>query len=324
MSVLRDTVLIMRWCSLAESGYAALFLAVCSSTAGAVSSVTLPAWACAHPDAIFVGGFETGQIAPPTNPSLGSGGTKGSTTRQVHVTGLGGGTQTYFLYVPTNYTPQHAWPLLLALHGYAPYGYAGLYASNVRDDWGGVAVAGKFIVVAPTADEVTYDNYGQPYGVTWMVPPTAGANDYDLFAAIRADVEAAYNIERTRIYGWGFSAGAHVMHDLAVNTSSSAFNATTIAAYGVSAGDLYGQACSSDSECGLALAALPRKIPLDIHIGTSDPNYPYAQGDHTRFVTKGWSDGQTIFYTAFSGGHEYTATQLGEIWNNLCANAVIP
>src|SRR5947208_4059278 len=134
MSAFLVTVLTMRLSSLAIRWYVASILGLCSSTAGAASTVTLPAWVCAHPDAIFAGGFEAGDIAPPSNPSLGSGGTKGSTTRQVHVAGLGTGTQTYFLYVPTNYTPQRAWPLLLALHGYAPYGYADLYASNVRDD----------------------------------------------------------------------------------------------------------------------------------------------------------------------------------------------
>lgn len=312
--------------SLAVSRYVAALLAVSSSVAAAVSTVTLPAWVCAHPDAIFAVGFEPGQIAPPSNPSLGVGGAKGSITRQVHVAGLGSGTQTYFLYVPTNYTPQRAWPLLLALHGYAPYGYADLYASNVRDDWSGEAAAGEFILVAPVADEVTYDSSGQPYGVTWMVPPTAGVNDYDLFAAIRADVESAYNIERTRIYGWGFSAGAHVMHDLGVNDYSAAFNVSTLAAYGVSAGDLAGLACAglSSTQCNAALAALPRKIPVDIHIGTSDPNFTYASSDHLRFLTQGWNDGQTTFYTAFSGGHEYTVSQLGEIWQNLCPSAVVP
>jgi poly(3-hydroxybutyrate) depolymerase len=302
-----------------------LLLAVFSLPALAASSVALPAWACTHPDAIFANGVETGQIAPPSDPSHGSGGISGSTTRDVHVSGLGSGTLTYFLYVPSNYAPQRAWPLMLALHGYAPYGYQENYAQAIRDDWSGVASAGQFIVAAPIADEVTYQS-GQPYGVTWMTPPTSGPNDYDLFAAIRADLEGAYNIERTRIYGWGFSAGGHVMHDLAVDTDSAAFNASTMAAYGVSAGDLAGLACAgrTDAECNQLLAALPRKIPVDIHIGTSDPNYAYAQSDHTRFLGQGWSDAQTIFYTTFSGGHEYTVSQLSGIWHTLCPNAVVP
>jgi len=322
MSVLRDTVLNMRLCSLAESGYAALILAVCSSTASAVSSVTLPAWVCAHPDAIFVGGFEVGQIAATSDPSHGSGGATGSIVRHVHVAGLGSGIQAYYAYVPVNYTPARAWPIMLALHGVAPYPDA--YAAMTRDDWVPTASAGGFIVAAPVAHDQV-DVNGSP-GVTWLVPPTAGANDYDVFAAIRADLESAYNVERTRIYGWGFSAGAHVMHDLGVNTYNYAFNASTMAAYGVSAGDLAGLACAglTDPQCNGLLAALPRRIPLDIHIGTSDPNYPYAQSDDARFLSQGWNDGQTLFYTTFSGGHEYSGSQLSEIWTNLCPNAVVP
>lgn len=293
-----------------------------AASAGAVSTATLPGWVCAHPDAVFAGDFETGTAAAPSNPSHGTGGAVGSVSRTVHVSGLGSGTQRYYLFVPSGYTSARAWPLLLVLHGVAPY--PDYYASMTRDDWSSIAAAGGFIVAAPVAHDQV-DVNGVP-GVTWLVPPTAGANDYDQFDAIRADVEAAYNIERTRVYGWGFSAGAHVMHDLGVNTFSTAFNASTMAAYGASAGDLAALACAglSSLQCNAALAALPRRIPLDIHIGTSDPNYPYAQSDDSRFLTQGWSSGQTIFYTTFSGGHEYTVSQLGEVWNNLCPNAVVP
>ena len=301
----------------------ALGIAVHSAVAPAAQTVTLPSWVCREPDAVFNGGFDTAETIVPHDPSGGSGGAIGSITRTVHVAGLGSGTQGYYLYVPTNYTPARSWPLLLALHGVAPYP-GNAYAAMIRDDWVGAASTNGFIVAAPVAHEQV-DVYGSP-GVTWSVPPASGATDYDEFAAIRADLESAYNIDRTRIYGWGFSAGGMVMHDLGVNTFSLAFNASTMAAYGVSAGDLFGLACSSDVECGLALAALPRKIPVDIHIGTSDPNYlcPYAQCDHSRFVGQGWDDGQTLFFTTFSGGHEYTQAQLGEIWHNLCPNAVVP
>ena len=294
-----------------------------SAAAPAAQTVNLPDWVCSEPDAVFTAGFDTTQAAVPHDPSGGSGGAIGSVTRTVHVAGLGGGAQGYYVYVPTNYTPARSWPLLLALHGVAPYP-GNAYAAMIRNDWIGAAEANGFIVAAPVAHDQV-DVYGSP-GVTWLVPPTVGANDYDEFAAIRADLESAYNIERTRIYGWGFSAGGMVMHDLGVNAYSAAFNGSTMAAYGVSAADLYGLVCSSDLECGLALAALPRKIPVDIHIGTSDPNYlcPYAQCDRDRFLGQGWSDGQTLFFTAFGGGHEYTVAQLGDIWHNLCRNAVVP
>ena len=301
-----------------------LLLALVCAQADAAQSVVLPAWVCTQPDAVFVAGFESGQTAVPTNPSNGSGGAyPGSQIRHLHIIGLGSGTQTYYLYLPSAYTPKRSWPLILALHGVAPND-GGSYAASVRDAWATVAETAGFIVAAPVADEVV-DVGGQP-GITWSVPPTSGPNDYDLFAAIRTDLEGAYNIERTRLYGWGFSAGGDVMHDLGVNQYSNAFNASTMAAYGVSAGDLAGLACAGlpDAACDQLLSALPRKIPLDFHIGNTDQNYPYVQDDAVRFLAQGWVNGQTLFWTAFNGGHTYSTTDLQQAWTNLCLNAVVP
>jgi len=292
----------------------------------AATSVSLPGWECAHPDAVFVDEFDEGSTVP-HDPSNGNGGQfPGKQSRTVHVAGLGTGKQTYYLYLPADYTPTHSWPLLVVLHGVAPYGSQNSYASTTRDNWIAAATAGHFIVAAPVASKVYYDNNFQPYAVSWLVPPTSGPSDYDMFAAIRDDLEGAYNIERTRIYGWGFSAGAHVMHDLAVNTYSDAFNASTMAAYGVSAGVLQGLACPgpTDAGCGPLLQGLPRRIPVDIHIGISDQNYGQALADHALFLTQGWTDDATIHYVEFSGGHTYTVAQLSTIWNNICPNAVTP
>jgi predicted esterase len=304
----------------------ALAAAANPSSADAATSVQLPPWVCTQSDAIYDSAFDASEAPVPHDPSRGSGGAfPGGQTRTLHIQGLGTGTQNYYVYVPGDYVPTRPWPLLLVLHGVAPYGKGDSYASITRDNWSTVAAAGHFIVAAPVADEVYYDQYGNPYALSWLVPPTYGPSDYDLFAAIRTDLEAAYNIERTRIYGWGFSAGAHVMHDLGVNDYSAAFNADTMAAYSVSAGVLQGLACpgSTNTGCTPLLAELTRRIPVDIHIGMSDPNYQDAFSDHILFQTNGWIDGQTIHFTAFSGGHTYTIGQLGEIWANLCPNAVV-
>ncbi len=260
----------------------------------------------------------------PHDPSNGSGGAyPGNRSRTLHITGLGSGTQTYYLYLPSDYTPARSWPLVLALHGVAPGNGMG-YASDVRDAWAPVAAAGHFIVAAPVADQAIFVN-GQP-GVSWLVPPAPSPNDYDLFAAVRADVESAYNIERTRLYGWGFSSGGHVMHALGVNRYPSVVNASTMAAYSVSAGDLAGMACSglSDADCTQLLANLPRKIPVDLHIGNGDPGYQDVVDDYNRFAAQGWTDEQTLFYTIFVGGHTYATSDLQQAWGNLCRQAVVP
>lgn len=303
----------------------ALLVAGCG-VAVAAQTVLLPGWVCTNPDTIFAGAFEPGENAVPHDASGGSGGLfPGNRSRSVQVANLGSGTQVYFLYMPNDYTPSRAWPLVIALHGVAPYAGVLTYARAIRNDWATVAATGHFIVAAPVANDVIYDSNNQPYAVSWLTPPTA-PNDYDMFAAIRADIEGAYNIERTRIYGWGFSAGGHVMHDLGVTAHSSAFNASTLAAYSVSAGDLAGLACASMSSaaCDQLLDAVPRKVPVDIHIGTSDPNFTLATDDYNRFVADGWSAGQSAFYSTFTGGHTYSTADLQIAWANLCPNAVIP
>ncbi len=303
-----------------------LSLPIIAVPAAAVTSVTLPGWACTQPDTIYASAFDAPAQAIPHDPSLGSGGAfPGSLTRTLHIAGLGSGTQNYYIYVPDDYTPARAWPLILVLHGVAPYGSADDYAETVRDNWTAAASAGGFIVAAPVADDVIPLD-GEPYAVSWLLPLPSGPSDYDLFAAVRADMEGAYNIERTRIYGWGFSAGGDVMHDLGMSQHSAVFNATTMAAYAVTGADLAQVACyeMTDTACSDLLAQVPRKIPVDIRIGNSDPNYAYAKSDRARFLAEGWVNRVTLFYNVFVAGHTYSIAQLSDTWDNLCPNAVTP
>ena len=107
-------------------------------------------------------------------------------------------------------------------------------------------------------------------------------------------------------------------------------NTDYFAAYGVSAGALTQFACTDNGSippsCNQLLGGDVRKIPVDIHLGNSDPLYTmYGAGnDPTRFENNGWVLNQTLFYTLFNGGHEYFPSQLGDIWHNLCPNAVVP
>jgi hypothetical protein len=305
-----------------KRGYAGFALALSAAAPGlalSAQSVILPAWVCAHPDAIFAAGFESGEIAVPHSPSNGNGGALGSGTRSVTVPGLG--TQNYYLYIPATYAANHPWPFLLALHGAAGPGTSDSNAQSTRTDWSSIAQSNGFIVAAPAG----FDSNGG-----W-IPAPPSPSDYDLFAAVLADVESAYNIEETRIYGWGFSAGGHVMHDLAVNTYSTAFSASTMAAYGASSGVLEALACAglSTTQCQQLLTNLPRKIAVDIHIGNNDTLLlPDAQNDRDMFENAGWQylgyPPHELYYTMFVGGHTYTIPQLSDIWRNLCPNAVIP
>ena len=278
----------------------------------ATTTVQLPAWVCAHPDAIFVNGFESA-AAITQLPSNGSGGALGSISRTVSVAGYG--THTFYLRVPASYSPAHPVPLVLALHGQAGSpAAANTAAQSVRNTWASIADANGFIVIVPVAT-------GGSGG--WIAPPP-NPSDYSIFAAAIADAESAYNIDRSRRIGWGFSAGGHVMHDIMYNDFGAPVSIDTFAAYSVSAGALEAFACSNPTTCNALVATASRRIPIDLHVGNSDPLLPYVSSDRNIFLNNGWVTSTNLWFTTFSGGHTYSATHLAEAWSHLCPFQALP
>jgi predicted esterase len=275
----------------------------------AATTVPLPAWVCGDADSVFRSGFETGE-AIPHEPSNGAGGLyPGDQARVITVPGLG--SHAVFLHIPAAYTPARAWPLLLALHGRAGYGGDSMDAARqVRSDWSALADAHGFVVVAPVAS-----------GAEGGWDPDV---DIPVIFAALDDTMSRYDIERSRIDMWGYSAGAFLAHGLALNHTD------FFAAYGVSAGSLTQYACSDSGSpppsCSALLAGAEPKTPVDIHLGVLDPLYTiYGAGDDpARFEAGGWVLNQDLFYTLFAGGHTYTIAQLGEIWTNICPFALGP
>ncbi len=141
-----------------------------------------------------------------------------------------------------------------------------------------------------------------------------------------ADAESAWNIDRSRRIGWGFSAGGHVIHDLVLNHYSTQVTIDHFAAHAVSAGALAGLACSgmSGAQCDALVAAASRRIPVDFHVGTSDPLFAQTLADSERFLAAGWQEGVNLWFTPFPGGHTYASVQLEQIWTNLCPFQVLP
>lgn len=232
-------------------------------------------------------------ITAATGGGSGSGGTGGAYpgNQSRTITTTAAGSQTYYLYIPSSYNPSTPMPVLFGFHGAGGSGTAPAAAQQVRNDWATVAAAGGFIVVAQAATGS---------GGGWVT-----STDVSILNDIITDVWAAYNVDTKRVYGWGFSAGGHLMHAIGLG------NASFFTAYGVSAGVLAALAGST------APASATRKIPVDIHIGASDSLLPYAQQDKTQFTGSGWTLGTNLYYTEFSGGHTYTTAHLSEIWNNL-------
>ncbi len=292
------------------------------NAAGAATTVRLPPWACdGNNDRIFRNGLQVGDFVRPS-PSHGSGGAiPGRQLRTLSIAGLGNGTQKLHIYVPPNYNPAYATPLVITLHGTAGSpANADLYAQDVRNAWQSVAATRGFIVAAPVANGASG---------SWKDGLSAPPNDYTFLAAAMADLRAAYNIDDSRTQLWGFSAGGHVAHDLLVNGPVPALDENHVAAYAVSAGRLFALACLGDSEeqCQARLDTQVRKLPFDLHLGTADPmaGPPYnAAQDPARFETAGWVMDDTLNYYVFGGGHTYEAGHFVDIWNFFCRFAVTP
>lgn len=181
-------------------------------------------------------------------------------------------------------------------------------AASLRDAWISTAESGKFIVIAPEAS-------GSLGG--W-VP----GMDYFLFQDILDEVTAHYNIDHSRIYGWGFSSGGHVMHDLALHryTPYMIPDNRAFAAYGVSAGVLPALLCNGSELpfCSTFLPHVSHKLPVHLLIGTSDSYWNYVMADYNAFQAAGWSAGNTVKFQSFADGHVIDPGQFPSVWQFFC------
>lgn len=305
-------------------GIALACLCLAAQSAVASQVQRLPRALCTTHN-LFASGFEEGE-AFVGNPSAGSGGSGGESSRVIAVPGFESdpiyGNKTYYLHVPAGYNGATGTPLVMVLHGAAGSPAATLtQAQSMRSFWSAASNANGFIVVAPTAS-------GGSGG--WIAPgsPLDVPSDYDVMLAIVADVETRYNIERQRRYLWGFSAGGHVALDILLNHFSTTLDGDFFAGFGVNAGVTAGLACNGIVEpaCTALFANLLPKTPVDVHHGSSDGTVPisFAQADRTRFISNGWIENETYFWQPFSGGHTVLATHPAETWNHLCVFAMVP
>lgn len=273
----------------------------------------LPAAACAE-QGESADGFET---AWPSWPSRGSGGMAGSGVRSIAIPGFEAlpayAQRSYFWFVPEP-APAGPMPLVVALHGTAG-SPANAYneARIVRDLWVDAARQHGFAVVSPVA--------GGSRG-SWIAPLAAGdaPTDYDVIAAVMADIESRFDIERARRYLWGFSAGGHVALDLVVNPLHAGFGRRQFAAVGVNAGVLAGLACSGldDAACRAALRQAFPRLPVQVLVGDADSLRTHAEGDAPRFLGEGWVDARNYRYEEFAGGHWVGLDHPGRQWDWFC------
>lgn len=297
---------------------AVLLLFALAEAAAAAQTIHLPDRLCIGADRIFADGYEPAAFT--SDPSLGSGGVyPGSQSRSFTFAVLG--QQTYYLYVPVQYQPGQAMPLMVVLEGYTGSPTASIQAAQgMRDDWIGPASIYGFIVVVPVNNKSDGN---------WIPADGSGqVNGYDAIGAVMDDLGEAYNVERNRISVWGFSAGGNIAWDMLLNNGAfvrpTPLNAANVASISTSGANSHFACYYTLNYCAARFANLARKVPVDIHIGNSDPNYSWAADDKQRLLANGWATGDTLNFSLFVGGHTYRPAHLQQIAKFACGFAVQP
>jgi polyhydroxybutyrate depolymerase len=119
-----------------------------------------------------------------------------------------GTTRSFIVYTPPSYVPGSSLPLVFVLHGFTQNAQTIMDVSSFNS----VADTGNFIVVYPNGIGNAWNtNSGMTGGST--------ANDIGFIAALTDTMFSRYNIDTTRVYSCGFSAGGYMSHRLACESS---------------------------------------------------------------------------------------------------------
>lgn len=164
---------------------------------------------------------------------------------------FGGYERTYRIYRPASVGSKPV-PLVVALHGGFGTG------QNMEDQTGFDALADRygFIVVYPDGVRRAWNA-----GTCCATPMKEKIDDVGFVRAVIAEVESRYPIDRTRVYGTGFSNGAMLLHRIACEAPD-----TFTAIAPVSGGPMVDQ-------CDLR-----RPIPTLLIQGKADPRIPWNGG----------------------------------------------
>jgi poly(3-hydroxybutyrate) depolymerase len=106
----------------------------------------------------------------------------------------------YWIYVPSNYSPDRAWPLVITLHGTHGWDSA---SAQIRE-WKALAQEKGFIVVAPHLRSV--QGILPVSRKLWFADM---AKDDTAILAVQDEVCAQYRIDRKSVLLTGFSAGGY-------------------------------------------------------------------------------------------------------------------
>lgn len=176
-----------------------------------------------------------------------------------------------FFYVPKNYRPDAATPLLVMLHGAGNTSASTAYAFPLADEFG-------ILLLAPDSrDDRTWDGVLRNWGP-----------DLEFIAGAMRQGYALYNIDRTRVGVAGFSDGASYALSL-----------------GISYGDQFGRIISMSPGVMQPIDARG-KPKIFISHGTADQVMPIDDTSR-KFVPKLKSLGYDVTYREYDGRHSPSA-----------------
>lgn len=284
----------------------ALLLLVSPASRAQYAAADFRLAACGISDPLFRSGMESGE-QPGVRASAGLGGAgPGPVTLMVDVPDTAR-QHAFHAYLPYGHDPQQPLPLVIALHGSAGSADAApLAALEIRDFWQPLVQREAVALLVPI---------GSGPGGGW-----APALDTPALACGLAAMERRYNIDLDRRFLWGFSAGGHFGHAIALG------NAQALAAYAVNAGALHGLACAPPGNPGSCASTLPmvaRRIPVSLRTGNLDPLQALVQGDATRLQAAGWGAGE-LQYAEFAGGHWADVPDIEAAWGWFAAHPRSP
>jgi polyhydroxybutyrate depolymerase len=171
----------------------------------------------------------------------------------------------YLLYVPRSYDRAKPTPLVISMHAAALWPATQMETSQ----WNKVADEHGFIAVYPSGTTLRGGGTGVLPKV-WLLKPEANLLANVRFISELIDtLEAAYNIDSTRIYANGFSNGGAMAFALSCTLSH------RIAAVGTVAG--------AQDQLPWSWCADPRPVPMIAFHGTADRLVPYNGGPGALF-----------------------------------------
>jgi len=239
-------------------------------------------------DPIDTGSSGGGSTPPPTGTSypagIGTGGSGGGT-------GLGSatvGAANYTWYVPAcTLSTGIPMPVLFTAHG------SGGTGAQMVDQW------------RPTADAECFAVFGMDSGSgsSWNFN-----TDVDAFNEMFMEAQMSWNLDTTRFFLHGYSAGAHWAYVIGLSNSD-VFSGIAVYAGSLNTAEAYGVWPSGTG----------RAIPMSLGHGSADTVVPYASATHaeTELGSAAWP---VDLWTASGAGHEYRADSQSNAYHHLMAN----